>query len=384
MWQEPEPELLGASVPTAHMSVVVGDWLLLCCSARRDTATGYWSVLGFDERALAMHAPMHWLPPTRHPSRAGEGGGGGGTRSTGANRQAVRFAARQVVNETTIALQLHRGGGVAKEEVVRVNLKLSVRRANGVNMQDPRFDPLKAAAALRRQAEQGGSTLAGGAGGDGSDMLPDEIAKASQAASQGALRALAVVLREAQGVPSLALAAGSSGSTERDTTHLREAADSRYSNALVPLLKHVVAAQQEQEQEKIAARAAQQQEGGAEEEDEVDDDGYPLPLVALVQDALARAIVEADTAAAADTQPSEWSVSEFESVASSEMAPAAGEEGAADSAGAATMQIPDSIEAELRAEEAEADHMALAAALGQVAAVRTRSWPKHMHASALM
>ena len=82
------------AVATATVRLVVGDWLLLRCGARRDTATGYWSVLSFDERVMAMHAPMHWLP-------APAAGSGDDTR------QAVRFAARCALSESIISLHLH-------------------------------------------------------------------------------------------------------------------------------------------------------------------------------------------------------------------------------------------------------------------------------------
>lgn len=274
-----DPELRGQSVPTARTTVIVGDWLVLCCCARRDTATGYWSVLGFDDRVLEMHAPMHWLPPTQLP---------GGRAHGGANRQVVRFAARRACSETTVSLQLHRGGGGAAEEVVRVNLKVSVEHASGVTVNDPRFDPLKEAAAARRQAEQDSKALDGLGGAD--DMPPDEIAQASQAASQGALRTLAVILREvsvSDSMPGLALSARL---PERESDnigkHLFDATDSRFANSLVPLAKNVIAAQQLQEHYDTSAEAQT-------DEVDVDEDGYPLPLVALVREALAKAAAEA-------------------------------------------------------------------------------------------
>lgn len=266
-----DPELGGQSVHTARTTVIVGDWLLLRCSARRDTATGYWSVLGFDDQILEMHAPMHWLPPTHLPGTAICGG---------ANRQVVRFAARRASSETTVSLQLHRGGGGLPEEVVRVSLKVSVQHANGVTVQDPRFDPLKTAAAARRQAAHDGNLQDGTDGLD--DMLPDDIAKASQAASQGALRILAVVLREISSsdkMAALAVSPGSDCESDYIDEHLLDATDSRFANLLVPLVNRVVAAQEKQRD----ASADSENDGAVE----VDEDGYPLRLVALVREALA-------------------------------------------------------------------------------------------------
>lgn len=286
-----DPELGGQSVPTARTTVIVGDWLLLRCSARRDTATGYWSVLGFDDRILEMHAPMHWLPPTQIP--------GTGTCS-GANRQVVRFAARRVCDETTVSLQLHRGGGGLAGEVVRVSLKVSVEHASGVTVQDPRFDPVKTEAAARRRTAQDSNAVDGPGGVD--DMLPDDIAKASQAASQGALRTLAVVLREASTSHSgaaLSVSTRSDSETDDFDEHLLDATNSRFANSLVPLVKHVVAAQQLHEHRGMSA---DNPENDDEVEVEVDEDGYPLKLVALVREALAKASSEkaAETAPPAD------------------------------------------------------------------------------------
>ena len=269
-----DPELCGPGVPTARTTVIVGDWLVLCCGARPDTATGYWSVLGFDDRVLEMHAPMHWLPPARLP---------GGRARGGANRQVVRFAARRACSEATVSLQLHRGGGGAVDDVVRVNLKISIEHASGVSINDPRFDPLKAAAAARRQAEQDRKSLDGL--GEADDMLPDEIAKASQVASQGALRTLAVILREvstSDSTPGLALSARPERETDNIGKHLFDATDSRFANSLVPLVKNVIPAQQLQAHYDTSA---EQQDN----EVEVDEDGYPLHLVALVREALAKA-----------------------------------------------------------------------------------------------
>ena len=82
-------------------------------------------------------------------------------------------------------------------------------------------------------------------------MLSDAIAAASQAASRGALRALMVVPREADGHRSLkrAIEGGGDGGE-----HLHDSTDSRFSNALVPLLKRVVEAQQEEEAAKQEAK----------------------------------------------------------------------------------------------------------------------------------